>query len=105
MKCPGCGAEHTGPHDVDDDVAQLRNLGPASAEWLSQAGITTFAELKQAGAAQAFLRVQRLGVKPSLNLLYAIEGAISGLHWLEVKRQHKPELLTMLDSAREAGET
>lgn len=103
MQCPGCGADHTGPHD-GDDVAQLPNLGPASAEWLRQAGIATFAELKKVGAVQAYLRVQKLGVKPSLNLLYALEGAIRGSHWLEVKRQDKTELLAMLDSVREAGE-
>lgn len=103
MKCPGCGAVHTGPHN-EDDVAQLPNLGAPSAEWLKQAGITTFAELKKMGAVQTYLRVQKLGVKPSLNLLYALEGAIRGSHWLEVKRQDKTELLAMLDSVREAGE-
>jgi DNA transformation protein len=103
MLCPGCGAAHSGPHD-EDDVAQLPNLGPASAEWLRQAGITTYAELKETGAVQAFMRVRKLGVAPSLNLLYALEGAIRGSHWLEVKRQDKNELLAMLNSAREAGE-
>ena len=103
MQCPGCGTVHTGPHD-GDDVALLPNLGPASAEWLRQAGIVSFAELKAIGAVHTYLRVQKLGVKPSLNLLYALEGAIRGSHWLEVKRQDKTELLAMLDSVREAGE-
>lgn len=71
---------------------------------VGQAGITSFAELKKMGAVQAYLRVQKLGVNPSLNLLYALEGAIRGSHWLEVKRQDKIELLAMLDSVREAGE-
>lgn len=103
MRCPGCGSVHSGPHD-EDDVVQLPNLGPASAEWLRQVNIATVAELKKTGAVQAYLRVQKLGVKPSLNLLYALEGAIRGSHWLEVKRQDKTELLAMLDSVREAGE-
>lgn len=103
MQCPGCGAVHSGPLG-SDDIEQLPNLGPASAEWLRLAGISTFAELEAIGAVQAYLRVQKLGVRPSLNLLYAMEGAIRGSHWLEVKRQGKTELLAMLDSAREAGE-
>lgn len=103
MRCPGCGAAHVHPHD-GSAIEELPNLGPVSAEWLRQVGIATLAELVALGAVGAYLRVQELGVKPSLNLLYALEGAIRGSHWLEVKRDSKTELLAMLDSVKEAGE-
>jgi DNA transformation protein len=101
MRCPGCGASHS---HSESAIEELPNLGPVSAEWLRQAGITTLGELTALGSVQAYLQVQKLGVKPSLNLLYALEGAIRGSHWLEVKRDSKTELLAMLDSAKEAGE-
>jgi len=103
MRCPGCGATHAHSHD-ESAIEALPNLGPVSAEWLKKAGITTLAELAALGAVEAYLRVQTMGVKPSLNLLYALEGAIRGSHWLEVKRDSKAELLAMLDSVKEAGE-
>lgn len=103
MRCPGCGAAHAHPHD-GSAIEELPNLGVVSAEWLRQAGITTLAELTALGAVEAYFRVQKLGVKPNLNLLYALEGAIRGSHWLQVKRDSKAKLLALLDSVKEAGE-
>ena len=103
MRCPGCGAAHSYLHG-EGALEELPNLGAASAEWLRQVGISTLEDLTALGSARAYVRVQKLNVKPSLNLLYALEGAIRGSHWLEVKRNSKTELLAMLDSVKEAGE-
>ncbi|MGZ8253114.1 MAG: TfoX/Sxy family protein [Methylophilaceae bacterium] len=98
--CPGCGVAHAQPSG-DAGIEQLHNLGPTSTAWMKQAGINTVAELSALGAVAAFLQVEALGIKPSLNLLYALEGAITGKHWLEVKRHSKTALLITLDAARE----
>jgi len=103
MRCPGCGGAHVYPHG-EHAIEELPNLGAVSAEWLRQAGLRTLADLAAIGSVQAYRQVQQLGVKPSLNLLYALEGAIRGSHWLEVKRDSKTELLAMLDSIKEVGE-
>jgi DNA transformation protein len=100
VQCPGCGVVHVQPH-AEAEVGQLQNIGEVSAAWLRDAGIHTSGELAAIGAAQAYLRVEALGVKPSLNLLYALEGAISGTHWLETKRHSKAALLLALETARE----
>ena len=55
---------------------KLRNIGPKSAAWLRQVGLRTRADLEGVGAVEAFMRVKRAGFKPSLNLLYALEGAL-----------------------------
>ena len=55
---------------------KLRNIGPKSAAWLRQVGLHTPEELAEAGPIEAFMRVKRAGFKPSLNLLYALEGAL-----------------------------
>ena len=63
---------------------KLRNIGPKSAAWLRQVGLRTRADLEGVGAVEAFMRVKRAGFKPSLNLLYALEGALRDCHWQEV---------------------
>ena len=57
-------------------TAGLRNIGPKSAAWLRQVGLHQSEDLVAAGAVQAFLKVRRAGFKPSLNLLYSLEGAL-----------------------------
>lgn len=60
----------------------LRNLGPASVGWLEAVGIRTPAELRAVGAVEAFRRVAVLrSGSVSLNLLYALEGALRDVPW------------------------
>ena len=99
MQCPGCGGVHVQPH-ADLPIAQLPDLGAAGIGWLEQIGIRKLGELSALGAPVAYLRVEALGVAPGINLLYALEGAISGSHWLQVKRQSKDALLRALDQAK-----
>lgn len=62
-------------------IAELRNLGEASAKMLAQAGIKTVAELREVGAVAAYVAVKRTGATPSLDLLYALEGALRDVPW------------------------
>lgn len=100
MTCPACGLAHDLPA-AHSPVGELSNLGDVSAEWLGQVGINTFADLQSIGAIKVYLLVQALGVKPSLNLLYALEAALHGRHWLEVKREQKTALLSQLAAIKE----
>lgn len=100
MTCPACGLAHDLPA-ANTPVGELSNLGDVSAEWLGQVGINTFANLQAVGAVKAYLLVQALGEKPSLNLLYALEAALHGRHWLEVKREQKTALLSQLAAIEE----
>ena len=88
------------------DLAALRGLGKVSAGWLIDAGISSAEELVEVGAVRAYLRVQSLpglnsGVKPGMNLLYALVGAIEDRPWQEVARSDKPRLLIELECYRE----
>ncbi|WP_024868671.1 TfoX/Sxy family protein [Pseudoxanthomonas suwonensis] len=78
-------------------TAQLRNIGPKSAAWLRQVGLRSAEDLAAAGAVQAFLKVRRAGFKPSLNLLYALEGALTGCHWHDVPEDRRQQLLAELE--------
>jgi hypothetical protein len=81
---------------------KIRNVGPKSAAWLRQVGIKTDAEVRAIGALEAFMKVKRAGFKPSLNLLYALEGAVLDCHWTALSAERKSELVLEVN-AREAG--
>ncbi len=77
---------------------KLRNIGPKSMAWLRQTGIRTLDELKAVGALPAFVRIKRAGFKPSLNLLYALEGAILDCHWQEIPDTRRAELIAAAET-------
>lgn len=72
----------------------MRNIGPRTAAWLRQVGLRTREDLEAAGAAVAFAKVRRAGFKPSLNVLYSLEGALLGCHWQEVPVPRRLQLQT-----------
>jgi TfoX/Sxy family transcriptional regulator of competence genes len=78
---------------------KLRNLGPKSAAWLRQVGLRTRADLEAAGTVDAFMRVKRAGFKPSMNLLYALEGALLDCHWQEVPQARREQLVAEAEAA------
>ena len=72
---------------------KLRNIGPKSMAWLRQTGVRSLEDLKSVGALAAYVRVKRAGFRPSLNLLYALEGAILDCHWQEIPDARRSELV------------
>ena len=77
-------------------TVKIRNVGPKSAAWLRQVGIKTDDEVKAIGALETFMKVKRAGFKPSLNLLYALEGAVLDCHWTALTVERKSELVRQL---------
>lgn len=78
---------------------KMRNIGPKSAAWLRQVGLHTRADLEAAGPVDAYMRVRRAGFRPSLNLLYALEGALTDCHWQEVPAERRRELVEAAEAA------
>jgi DNA transformation protein len=81
-------------------LCELQNLGPKSQAMLAAVGITTIEQLRQVGSVRAYLLVKATGANASLNLLWAMEGALSGLPWQEVAREHRLSLLLALEAAK-----
>jgi DNA transformation protein len=79
------------------DVTKLPNLGPKSKEMLAAANIKTVAQLRKLGSVAAYARVKKKDAKASLNLLWALEGALTGLPWQIVAREHRTSLLLALE--------
>lgn len=78
---------------------KLRNIGPKSAAWLRQVGLRSLQDLQDAGAVGAYMKVRRAGFKPSLNLLYALEGALQDCHWQEVPETRRQALVADAEAA------
>ncbi len=74
-------------------MSKLPNIGPKSAAWLRQVGLRTQEDLAAVGPVEAYVRVRRAGFRPSLNLLYAIEGALTGCHWQQVPEPRRQQLV------------
>jgi DNA transformation protein and related proteins len=78
----------------------LPNLGPKSAEWLADIGVTTPEQLARMGAVVAYARIKaQRGTGVSLNLLYALHGALVGERWDRLSGDVKKRLA---DAAKES---
>jgi len=84
------------------EISKLRNLGKASELWLNEIGVYTKADLKKLGALKAYVLICAGGNRPSLNLLWAMEGALRDLHWTEISESTKKKLKAKLPSGLKA---
>lgn len=75
------------------DLTDLRNIGSQSARWLDSLGIHTAEDLYEVGVVDAYLRVKTAYPRQvSLNLLYALQGALLDLPWNELPPGMKADL-------------
>ncbi len=83
---------------LPDRIKDLPNLRLANERMLKKAGITTVEELINKGALTAFKMLQDAqGDSLNVELLWALEGAITGQHWSVVTEGRRQELLSNLD--------
>ncbi len=75
----------------------MRNIGEKSSAWLAAVGIHSEDDLAAVGSVEAYRRVKAaFPDRASLNLLYALEGALLGLRWNELPLEIKDELKAMV---------
>ena len=71
-------------------IRDLRNLGVKSEQLLADIGIRSADELRRQGAVRSYAELRRAGAAPSLNMLWALAGALDpwpeGTHWREIAR-------------------
>jgi len=82
-------------------IRDLRNLGPRSEQLLALVGIRSADGLRRRGAVEAYLALRRIGATRSLNMLWAMAGALDpwpeGCDWRDVAAgdQRLPLLLAV----------
>lgn len=84
---------------MESDLLHLKNLGTTSVNWLHAVGIHTRDELERIGPVEAYQRVRARGIRASKVLLYALQGALLGVHWTELD----PDLKQLLRQQAELG--
>jgi DNA transformation protein len=88
-------------------IRDLRNLGVKSEQVLGALGIYTADALRHQGAVRVYAELKRSGAAPSLNLLWALAGALEpwpeGTHWREIARGDTRLSLLLAVEDLEAG--
>ena len=74
------------------NIARLANLGPKSEQWLNAIGVHTQRDLEKLGSVSAYRLLKNHGYNASLNLVYAIEGALRGIDWNRLPLALKTDL-------------
>ena len=96
----GAGVADRGGQMADTEtIAGLKSLGPASQAMLARAGILTVADLRALCAVAAYVRVKQADGRASLNLLWALESALTGVPWQVVARERRLSLLLAMEEA------
>lgn len=93
------GMKARSPTD-DTPISALPHLGPKSQQVLQAAGIHNLGHLRALGSVRAYGLAKAQSPRVSLNLLWALEAALSGLHWQEVAREHRTSLLLALETMK-----
>jgi hypothetical protein len=88
-------AEERGPPPIS---TSLPNVGPVSKRMLAAAGIRSAETLRRLGSIEAYRRVRAHDPRASLNLLWALEGALTGRSWEDVARNDRLSLLLQLEN-------
>ena len=79
-------------NDLSSPIENLRNLGPASAAWLREVGVTTVGELERMGVVVTYRLVKQRQPKVTLNLLWALAAGLADRDWRDLTDQQKERL-------------
>jgi TfoX-like protein len=83
-------------------IKDLKGLGPKSEQCLNEIGIFSKEDLEQIDAVNAYIKLENSSVmKPRLNLLYAMVGALEDRHWSDVAKNDKGRLLLELEDLKD----
>ena len=81
-------------------LTSIRNIGPAFAEALQAAGITTAEELRDMGADAAYAQMLETGSKPHFIGYYVLHMALQGRPWNDCKGAEKDALRKRFDALK-----
>ncbi len=85
--------------DSHSDLLQLKNLGAASVNILHAIGVNSYADLNSMGPVEAYIRIKARGIHVSKVMLYALQGALLGVHWNDLEKDMKQRLVADAEEA------
>jgi DNA transformation protein and related proteins len=90
-------AEHRRTAQGEPALSELCGLGPASVAMLASVKIRSAKALCQADLYVVYAKIKSLHLKTSINLLYAMMGAVEDIDWRVIARERRSEVLMQLD--------
>ena len=79
------------------ELQKLPNIADKLEAQLTDVGITTIEELKQAGSREAWLRIAAIDPSACYMRLCALEGAIQGVRWHNLEDGTKKDMKAFYD--------
>ncbi len=73
-------------------LSDLPNIGPRSQEWLNAIGIYALADLENVGPVEVCRQLRELDFPVTLNLVYAVQGAIIDCPWNHLPPDNRDNL-------------
>ncbi len=78
-------------------LRDLKGLGEKSEAMLESVGIHSVEAFLEADVFEIYRHLHGTMPGLSLNMLYAMMGAQEGVHWQQIARKHRTEILMRLD--------
>lgn len=76
----------------------LPGLGPTSRAWLAAIGVHDAAQLRERDPFDVYAQLKTTQPGVSLNLIYALIGAVEGRDWRDVARRERTSILLRLEA-------
>jgi DNA transformation protein len=79
--------------------AKLKNIGPVTTGWLHEIGIDTLEQIRELGVVEVYRRLKaRFPDRVTLNALYGLEAALTGVRWDQLPDEVKAELRAQVEA-------
>lgn len=80
-------------------ISELYGVGPFSERALAEIDIHTEDDLRDLGIVEAYARLKMVhGRAITLNFLWGLESALTGVHWKDISPERKAELKRQLST-------
>ena len=89
--------------DRKSELSSLLNIGKVTERWLNGIGVYDEGDLRRMGAVKAYCLIRATKTGAGLNLLYALQGAISGTPWNDLAAPIKEMLRRQAEREEPTG--
>ncbi len=80
-------------------LSGLKNIGKVTERWLNEIGVFSESELRGLGAVKAYRKIRAKEQGATVNLLFALQGALMGVHWSRLPAPVKELMIREVERA------
>lgn len=81
-------------------LSHLKNIGEVSEKMLNSIDVFTKEDIDDLGPVTIYFILKSRGFDVSMNMVYALQGAIMDLHWNELPKDVKNDLIQQVETSR-----